>query len=216
MPAFLTDAELAAVEAATDRLVPGDDAGFPSASAAGAGSYIDTLLGAFTFDPPRIWGGGPFSGRWGGDAAFEEWLPLGAVEELAWRTRIEGSQGIAEREFNGAVVGLQQMYRDGIAALGEDFTDVDGDEQDQRLDALPQFKRVLYDHACEGMYGDPVYGGNRDQVGWKMIGWLGDIQPRGYTDVEVTQREKTPVVLGVDGGAIGPLATPSSEEGGDG
>ena len=43
------------------------------------------------------------------------------------------------------------------------------------------------------MYGDPVYGGNRDQAGWRAIDWVGDIQPRGYTDVEVSQREKTPI-----------------------
>ena len=45
------------------------------------------------------------------------------MEELAWRTRIEGSQGLPEREFNGPVVGLQQRYRDGLAALGADFAD---------------------------------------------------------------------------------------------
>ena len=160
--AFLTDAELAVVAAAADRLIPGDDAGFPSASAAGAGDYIDTLLGAFTFDPPRIWGGGPFSGRWGGDAAFDSWLPLGAVEELAWRTRIEGSQGRPEREFNGPVIGWQQRYREGIDALGADFAEIAGDEQDRRLDADPDFKHLLYTHTCEALYGDPVYGGNRD------------------------------------------------------
>jgi hypothetical protein len=193
MPAFLTDAELAVVEAAADRLVPGDDAGFPSASAAGTGAYVDTLLGAFTFDPPRIWAGGPFSGRWGGDASFDSWLPLGGVEELAWRTRIEGSQGRPEREFNGPVVGLQQRYRDGLAALGADFVDVGGDEQDRRLDADPDFKDLLYEHTCESLYGDPVYGGNRDALVWRAIDFAGDIQPRGYTDVEVTQREKTPV-----------------------
>jgi hypothetical protein len=118
-------------------------------------------------------------------------MPLGRAQELAWRTRIEGSQGLAEREFNGPVVGLQQMYRDGLAVLGTDFASVDGDEQDNRLKSVPEFRRLLYEHACEGMYGDPVYGGNVDEVGWKTIGWVGDIQPRGYTDVEVSQREKT-------------------------
>lgn len=187
---FFTQGERAVVAAAVDRLIPPDDAGCPGASAAGAPDYIDTFLDAFSYDPPRIFAGGPFSGRWGGEADFDNWLPLGPMEELAWRTRIEGSKGQPEREFNGEVVGFQQLYRDGIAALGEDFAAVDGEEQDRRLDALPQFKRVLYDHACEGMYGDPVYGGNRNEVGWKMIGWLGDIQPRGYTDVEVSSREK--------------------------
>lgn len=215
MPAFFSEAERAVVAAAVDRLIPPDDAGCPGAAAAGVPDYIDTFLGAFGFDPPRIFAGGPYSGRWGGDASFDNWLPLGPMEELAWRTRIEGSNGRPEREFNGAVVGLQQIYRDGITALGSDFADVDGEEQDTRLAALPEFKKRLYQHACEGMYGDPVYGGNRDEVGWKMIGWVGDIQPRGYTDVEVSSREKLPIVLGVASGAIAPPATPSSE-GGDG
>jgi hypothetical protein len=190
---FLTEAELAALAAAGDRLVPGDDAGFPRASEAGVPAYVDQLLGAFSFDPPRIWAGGPFSGRWGGDASFEEWLPLGAIEELAWRTRIEGSQGIAEREFNGPVEGLQSVYRSGLAALGDDFAEVDGDEQDRRLDADPDFKDVLYTHTCEALYGDPVYGGNRGRAVWEAIDFAGDIQPRGYTDVEVSQKEKTRV-----------------------
>jgi hypothetical protein len=190
MPVHFSEAELATLAAAVDRLIPPDDAGCPGAAAAGVPDYIDRFLGAFTFDPPRIFAGGPFSGRWGGEASFDQWLPLGRMEELAWRTRIEGSNGHAEREFNGAVAGLQQVYRDGLAALGSDFANVDGDEQDRRLAAIPEFKSSLYQHACEGMYGDPVYGGNKNEVGWKMIGWLGDIQPRGYTDEEVESREK--------------------------
>jgi hypothetical protein len=190
LTAFLSEAELAVVAAAANRLIPPDDAGCPGAAAAGVPEYIDMLLGAFTFDPPRIFAGGPFSGRWGGEPRFEEWLPLGPMEELAWRARIEGSDGRSEREFNGPVIGLQQIYRDGIVALGADFADIGDEEQDTRLASVPEFKQLLYQHACEGMYGDPVYGGNRGQVGWKMIGWVGDIQPRGYTDEEVESREK--------------------------
>ena len=52
---------------------------------------------------------------------FEEFLPLSRVEELAWRTRIEGSRGIAEREWNGPVRGWQEIYREGIAALDDDL-----------------------------------------------------------------------------------------------
>ena len=190
MAAFFSEAELDIVAAAVDRLIPPDDLGCPGAAAAGAPDYIDTLLGAFTFDPPRIFAGGPFSGRWGGDPSFDQWLPLGPMEELAWRTRIEGSNGLPEREFNGPILGLQKAYREGLKALGRDFARADGEEQDRRLNAIPEFKRLLYEHTCEGMYGDPVYGGNRDEAGWKMIGWLGDIQPRGYTKEEVESREK--------------------------
>lgn len=190
MAAFFSETELAIVAAAVDRLIPPDDAGCPGAAAAGVPNYIDTFLGAFTFDPPRIFAGGPFSGRWGGEPSFDNWLTLGRMQELAWRMRIEGSNGRTEREFNGPVAGLQQTYRDGIAALGPDFADVDGEQKDARLATVPEFKTVMYQHACEGMYGDPVYGGNRDGVGWKMIGWVGDIQPRGYTKEEVESREK--------------------------
>ena len=168
-----------------DRLVPPDDKGAPGAKAAGAADYVDGLLGAFLVDPPRIWAGGPFSGRHGGEPGFERFLELGAVEELAWRTRIEGSKGLPEREFNGPVVGLQERYAAGLEALGPDFTEVDGDEQDRRLAADPAFQRLLYEHACEGTYGDPVYGGNRDTAGWRSISYVGDVQPRGWTDEEV-------------------------------
>ncbi len=151
--------------------------------------YIDGLLGAFLVDPPRIWAGGPFSGRHGGDAGFGEFLPLGAVEELAWRTRIEGSQGRPEREFNGPVVGLQERYAEGLDRLGGGFASLDPDTQDRRLSADPVFARLLYDHACEGMYGDPVYGGNRQRAGWVSVGFGGDVQPRGWTDEEVRTGE---------------------------
>lgn len=178
MPVWLRQEEYETVATACERLIPGS-------ADAGVADYVDTLLGAFEFDPPRIWAGGPFSGRHGGDAGFESFLPLGAVEELAWRTRIEGSRGIAEREFNGPVKGLQQEYRDGLAALGPDFAGLSGGEQDARLDGGAEFKALLYRHACEGMYGDPVYGGNRDGAGWASIGFAGDVQPRGWADDEV-------------------------------
>ena len=196
---FFTEGELAVIAAAVDLLIPPDDAGCPGAAAAGVPNYIDTFLDAFSYDPPRIFAGGPFSGRWGGEASFENWMTLGRMQELAWRTRIEGSQGRPEREFNGAVVGLQERYREGLGVLGTDFVTLSPDEKDRRLAASPAFKRLLYEHACEGMYGDPVYGGNREQVGWKIIDWFGDIQPRGYTDVEVSQRERTPIARGDDG-----------------
>jgi hypothetical protein len=98
---FFTDEEYAVVDAACARLIPG-------AHEAAVADYIDGLLGAFAVDRPRIWAGGPFSGRHGGEARFADFIPLSRLDELAWRTRIEGSLGIPEREFNGPVVGLQQ------------------------------------------------------------------------------------------------------------
>jgi hypothetical protein len=183
VPAFFSDDEYAVVEAACARLIPTDDD--PGATEAHVVDYIDGLLGAFAFDPPRIWAGGPFSGRHGGDPGFARFHPLTALDELAWRTRIEGSLGYPEREFNGPVVGLQERYRAGFAALGPDFARVPPDEQVARLQRAPEFTRLLHEHACEGMYGAPEYGGNRDRAGWRYIGFEGDVQPRGYTDAEV-------------------------------
>jgi hypothetical protein len=187
MPRFLSEHEYAVIAAIADLMIPPID-GHPGGRALGVADYVDNLLGAFTVDPPLIFAGGPFSGRAGGDASFGEFLPLSRIEELAWRTRIEGSQGLAEREFNGPVRGYQEIYRDGIAALGQDFLECDTEEQFRRLKGHREFRTLFYVHACEGAYGAPEYGGNRDLGGWNAIQFPGDVQPRGYTDDEVTRR----------------------------
>jgi len=81
---------------------------------------------------------------------------------------------------------LQETYRRGLAALGEDFPAADGAEQLRRLGADEAFRTTLYEHCCEGMYGAPEYGGNRDGVGWSYLERYGDVQPRGYSDEEVS------------------------------
>lgn len=192
MPIWLTETEYRTLVAACSRLIPPGTS--PAGTAqVGAGAveaavadYIDTLLGAFFFDPPRIWAGGPTSGRQGGSAGFARFHRLTALDEMAWRTRIEGSQGIAQREFNGPVTGLQERYREGLALLGDDFCDLSPEEQDELLRTHGDFTALMYGHACEGMYGAPEYGGNRDGLGWRAIGFDGDVQPRGWTDAEVS------------------------------
>lgn len=186
---YFTPGESRVLSAAVDRLIP-PDGDHPGAAALGAVDYIDGLLGAFAHDPPRIWTGGPFSGRHGGEPGFGRFHALTPLEELAWRTRIEGSRGRPEREWNGPVRGWQEIYAAGLDALGPDFDGVDAEERRQRLDAAPEeFRELLYLHACEGCYGAPEYGGNRDGLGWSVIQWPGDTQPRGWTDAEVSGRE---------------------------
>ena len=154
MPLHFSEGDYAVIAAACERVIPG------SADAGGA-EYVDGLLGAFAVDPPRIWAVSPRG---------TEFHPLTRIDEVAWRTRIEGSQGIPEREFNG---------------LGADFASLSGDEQDARLKANPEFATLLYHHVCEAMYGPPAYGGNRDLAGWQAIDFPGDVQPVGYPDEEV-------------------------------
>lgn len=186
MPVWLTTAEHQLLTTVLDTVIPGDDES-PGAGEVGGADYVDVLLGAFEFDPPRIWSRQPAS------RGAASWLELGSVEALAWRTRIEGSCGIPEREFNGPVIGWQSRYRDGLATLGADFAEVGPAERRERLRrADPQWRQLLFDHACEALYGDPNYGGNRDRAGWRAIGFDGDVQPRGWTPLEVTGTDADP------------------------
>ena len=184
MPRFLTRHEYEVVALVADRLLPpyGD---FVGGGAAGTAEYVDRTLGAFTYTPPRIWAGGPFSGRVGGEASFATFIPLSRVEELAWRTRVEGSRGIDEREWNGPVRGWQEVYREGITALGADFLALDEPSQHARIGSVPELQQLLFVHVCEACYGAPEYGGNRELTGWRSIAYAGDVQPRGWTDHEV-------------------------------
>jgi hypothetical protein len=134
----------------------------PGAIAAGVVDYIEGLLGAFDVSPPRIWAVTPRG------STFHDLSPF---EEIAWRRRI----GDWRARYDGE-----------LPLLGDDFCALPGDEQDARLRAHPALTSLLYEHACEGMYGAPAYGGNGDLVGWRTIGFEGDVAPLGYSDDEVS------------------------------
>jgi hypothetical protein len=188
----------AALAALFDALIPGDESS-PGAVLADAPWYLDQLLGAFDVEPPRIFAGGPYSGRHGGADDFSTFQPLTRVEAIRWRTYLEGSRGLAEREFNGPVVGLQEIYATGLAALdaaaqaahGARFATLSTDDRRALLlVADGTFVGIAYAHAVEGSYGDPVYGGNRALRGWAAIGYEGDRQPEGYTAREMANPEE--------------------------
>ncbi|TMB03368.1 MAG: gluconate 2-dehydrogenase subunit 3 family protein [Deltaproteobacteria bacterium] len=198
---FLTAHELDTLRAVTARFVPGaPDDPDPGALEAGVAEAIDLLLAAFTFEPPLIHAGGPFSDRAGATHDdFADFVPLDAHAELGWRIRIEGSLGMPQREFAGPVTGLQEIYRSGLAhldersqqAFGVDFKDAPGPAQDLLLSDqtdgdLQTFVGAALANTLEAMYGPPEYGGNRDLVGWSYTRWPGDLQPRGSTDAEVS------------------------------
>ena len=165
----------------------------PGALEAGVPQYIDLLLGAFMINPVRIHAGGPFSMRdmKGQHNSFMDFLPLDAIEERSWRTRIEGSKGLPEREWNGPVKGWQQTYLDGLKLLEEkDFANLSPFRKNLLLRTargeLKEFIDLAFKHTLEGMYGAPEYGGNISRVGWKYTRWPGDRQPMMYTPDEVS------------------------------
>jgi hypothetical protein len=191
---FFTAHQYEVVRALTGVIIP--EGGSPGAMTANVVDYIDFLLGAFTVDPPRLFARGPLSGRHGGDANFDTYLPLTRVQEISWRTYLEGSQGIAEREFNGPVVGMQEIYTTGVQALdevaqsqyGKPFVKLTRREKAAAFRKTSQaFQEAVVRHTVEGMYAAPEYGGNADLIGWKNLGYEGDRQPIGYNRRQVEE-----------------------------
>ncbi len=195
-PRFLSADELETLRAITARLLPGPpEDPDPGALEAHCAEAIDMLLGAFTFDPPLLYGGGPWSARSGGGTdEMARFVAPDELQVLSWRIRLEGSLGRPEREFAGPVAGLQPTYRHGLAAVdalaaarGGRLARLLPAAQDAvlRTPAVGDFVTQVLSDSINAMYGPPEYGGNHDLVGWKAIGWPGDVQPRGYTDAEV-------------------------------
>lgn len=198
---FLSAAEMRTLRALCDRFVPGPpEDPDPGALDADVPAYIDLLLGAFELPRPPVFAGGPFSLRDGGGRdAFADFLVLDGLEERIWRTRIEGSRGLPEREWNGPVVGLQEIYRAGLArldetarhVLGAPFHELSPGRADWLLrlatGELHAFLDAAFGHVLEGMYGAPEYGGNRGRVGWSYTRWPGDHQPHAWSPGQISE-----------------------------
>jgi len=179
----------------------------PAGADTGVAGYIERLLTAFDYDPPRIFAGGPFSGRLpypdnsaGRPAndrpadAFERFLPLTRVQQIAWRARIYGSASVPGGGYNDAVLGATKgwraTYQEGLAALdtrsrdlfGKRFVALGPDDQDQALAAVGgEFTATLTEHMVEALFAAPEYGANRELLGWTMARFEGDSQPLGYS-----------------------------------
>jgi hypothetical protein len=157
---FFTRQERATLEALVDRILPPD--ADPGAKAMGAARYIEGFLTAFDGPgTPRIFAGGPFSGRnpfpdlrTGRPSgrrprnAFRHFIPLTPRQELRWRAEIFGSASVPGAAFNdaalGPLTGLRDIYRDGLARVdaaartmgGAAFARLPAMEQDRVLTAL--------------------------------------------------------------------------------
>jgi gluconate 2-dehydrogenase gamma chain len=131
------------VVAACERIFPADASG-PGATQAGAVVYIDRqLAGPYGTDKYR-YTKGPFA-------------------ESAPGPGYQGSET------------PRQTYRQGIPQLGADFAALDGAKQDARLAAIERthFFQLLRQHTIEGMFCDPMHGGNAGLIGWQLLGYPG-------------------------------------------
>jgi gluconate 2-dehydrogenase gamma chain len=68
----------------------------------------------------------------------------------------------------------REIYAAGIKVLG-DFLSMTAEQQDARLVSIEKsvFFQLLRSHTLEGMFCDPLHGGNVGMAGWKMIGFPG-------------------------------------------
>lgn len=146
------------LDAALARVIPAVGADDWSAASLGAGRYIERLLAG----PRNLYAGGPYRGRFG-----RFWRPTRA-KRVGW-----------SRELRR----LRRLYRDGLLELDEraggDFAARPAPIQDAILTSLDlegsPFFSILYDHAMEGVYSHPIYGGNRGYRAWKEFGYAGDV-----------------------------------------
>jgi gluconate 2-dehydrogenase gamma chain len=68
----------------------------------------------------------------------------------------------------------QDTYRKGLKDLGN-FTSLSTAEQDKKLADIERthFFQLLRAHTIEGMFCDPMHGGNAGLIGWQLIGYPG-------------------------------------------
>ena len=96
--------------------------------------------------------------------------------------------------LSGAYADLQEFYRRGLAQLdaycrktyNEPFVRLGAARQDEVIRALDEgtatgftwptaqeFFNTVRTHTMEGMFADPIYGGNKDFAGWRLVGFPG-------------------------------------------
>jgi gluconate 2-dehydrogenase gamma chain len=166
---YLTETERRFIDAAIARLIPADDLG-PGAKEAGVADFIDGQLA----------GSYGRAERWYMQPPFKE-----GTEQQGFQSKL-GPAGI----YRAAIAAIDEHCRKSLD--DRRFAELEQAEQDELLAGLEAgkvdlgevdgeaFFKMLRDNTVEGFFSDPMYGGNQDFAGWRLIGFPG---PRyDYTD----------------------------------
>jgi len=126
----------------------------------------------------------------------------------------------------GAYAELQDFYRRGLASLDghcratykESFVHLTPEKQDEVIAALEEGKAseftyptareffvTLRVHTMEGMFADPLYGGNRDFAGWRLVGFPGAQAIFTPSDLKSTAEFTRAPIVGLQTTAKGPM-----------
>jgi gluconate 2-dehydrogenase gamma chain len=158
---YLNGDEARTIEAAVARLIPADENG-PGAREAGVAAFIDLQLASAWGNGDHFYSHGPFL-----QGTPQQGNQLAFTPAQMFRIGIASLDQAARRAHDAAFADLTVAQQDALLA----------DAEHGKLDfgALPSavFFGALLDATMEGFFSDPVYGGNRDKVGWKLVGFPG-------------------------------------------
>jgi gluconate 2-dehydrogenase gamma chain len=157
----LTPGEAAFLGAVYDTFIPAD-AFSPSGTDCGLVTYIDRQLAGAWGNGARFYRGGPFL-----PGKPEQGYQLALTPREYFAAGIKATNEWSRRSFGKEFDLLSAADRDAalktMDAAKAELVDFDG----------KRFFEALYQSAMEGFFADPVYGGNRNKVSWKMVGYPG-------------------------------------------
>jgi gluconate 2-dehydrogenase gamma chain len=157
---FFNPAQVRTLEAMVDRIIP-PGGGFAGGKDAGVISFIDRAL--CNWAPQNRWD------YVAGLEAIDESSQIMSGGKFADLTEVDQTR-VLEAMEKGEAPG-QTWERLQIGA-GESVPRVrTGNEPLEK--SSQSFFTLVINHAMQGYYGDPKYGGNKDKLSWKMIGYIG-------------------------------------------
>jgi gluconate 2-dehydrogenase gamma chain len=162
--AFLNLDEAAFVESLVDHMVPADEL-TPKGTDIGINVYIDRALAGAWGQGDRLYMQGPW--KLGAPSQGYQ-LPLTPAQ--LYRAGLEATNAHCRKTYGKTFDRLNEQQREEVlVGLSTAKITFDG--------GLPvrAFWGMLYQTVMEGMFSDPIYGGNRNKAGWKLIGFPGAI-----------------------------------------
>ena len=161
---FLNLDEAAFIEALVDHMVPADDL-TPKGTDVGINIYIDRALAGAWGKGDRLYMQGPWKK---GVPSQGYQLPLTPAQ--LFRAGIEATNAHCRKTYTKTFDRLDEAQREEVL-VGLSTAKINFDSGPP----VRVFWTALYQTVIEGMFSDPIYGGNRNKVGWQLIGFPGAI-----------------------------------------
>ena len=169
---YLNLEEQAFIEAVVDHMIPADEL-TPKGTDLGINIFIDRALASGWGKGDRLYMQGPWKT---GTPNQGYQLPLTPAQ--LYRAGIPAANAYCAKTYGKPFDKITEAQREEflMAWRGGKVTFEDGPP-------ARTFFNMLYQNVMQGMFADPIYGGNRDKAGWKMIGFPGVIAVH-YQNVE--------------------------------